>query len=588
MVGFRTWLESLKVNDYLGGMRNAAKVESWLTAQPQVRELLAKIDQANLVRPEAGKSGYLVMSKAGHDPFTGQSYFDSHTGNAYQHRIPVRFLRAEKGEAELERTDGQDFSEIAYKAPSFPDPRTKRTIVVPLNRITVVKNDQFQTYLKWLTASVSRGAQAAGLPIPKYFRQYWDKIKFGLEGSVTNPQMQSQFRTTNLGFDHFSKVLPEPKAYRGGRGGQARVIEAFPNGFKWVSLDREACQEEGDAGGHCGNTGDPRPGDNVLSLRDKDNRVYLTFVINNGELSERKANGNRKPPKELHPYILQLLKNQMVKSIGPGKYLSENDFQLEDLDQHHLDDLAQARPDLINVSKADLLFMKHRDKPRKVIDRLRQAYPGLQKVEITGYDPADRALVIGHGEAINHGYKPQWSQALGVLSYPTHGLDEVQVVMDYWHDLPPATQAAVYDYFKANVKKLTAGVPDPDQVAAGKYDRGTLHETILAFWREDKTFRRFVEIVLHDAYTRSAISYVNEKLKQSENGQGIYYKVKLTNGGYYYAYLMLPTAEARRLAKAEPDLNVTPSVPGHQADIRMDHFTEAVQANLKRLIYTEE
>ena len=596
MESFRHWLESQKVTDYLGGLNDADRVEHWLLSQPPVRAFLAKIDQANLVRPVVGKKGYLVMSKGlRSDPFTGHQYYDSHTGNTYQHRIPVNFARIDGNEAELERMDGKDFSEIAYKAPHFPDPKTKRTIVVPLDRITVVKNDQTQQYTRWLTMALSKGAREAGVSIPKYFRLNWDRIQAGLEASVASSQIQSKFRTTELGFNYFANQLPDvPKTHRGGKGAQGRVIEQFPNGYRWISLDKVSCEEEGNAGGHCGNAGNPLPGDNVLSFRDKDGRVYLTFVINNGELSERKANGNRKPPRDLHPYIVALLKNPMVKKIGPGKYLGENDFQLSDLDPYLLAELGKARPDLINVSKIDLMFMKNPGKEAAVIKRLEERYPFLDRLGVSGYDKQDRALRFGHGKPVNDRYYDDWRRTATQMAGPVDdGYDIPQLFIDYYDDLPATAVGSMVDYFKSQVaagknQKLVQQIPETlKKLQSDTLERADIHELIYTFWRTDKNFKAFAERATADAYQKSSLSFVNEKLKRQENSQGFYYKLDRVSG-YLYAFLMLPTESVPEVSREEVlNTDVDPELRQYdRADVRMDHFTEAVIANLKMLFYT--
>ena len=66
------------------------------------------------------------------------------------------------------------------------------------------------------------------------------------------------------------------------------------DGWHWVLLDRNQCSEEGDAMGHCGNSGDPRNGQRLLSLRKEIKRAgkdywqpAATFILNkDGSLGE--------------------------------------------------------------------------------------------------------------------------------------------------------------------------------------------------------------------------------------------------------------------------------------------------------------
>jgi len=133
----------------------------------------------------------------------------------------------------------------------------------------------------------------------------------------------------------------------------ARPIIRFPNGWVWILLDRPSCEEEADAMRHCGNAGGQHT-DRILSLREpveikgqKRWRPMLTFIIDgNGRLGEMKAKANQKPPQEFHPFIIELLKNSIVKGIKGGGYKPENNFAMADLSERDLADLMTARPDL--------------------------------------------------------------------------------------------------------------------------------------------------------------------------------------------------------------------------------------------------
>lgn len=101
-------------------------------------------------------------------------------------------------------------------------------------------------------------------------------------------------------------------------------------GWRWVSLDRSYCEMEAKSAGHCGNAG-YKKGDNILSLRDPQNIAHLTFIENNGVLGEMKGRNNAKPSPKYHFPIIELLKNDKIKSIRGGGYLKENNFSLDDL-----------------------------------------------------------------------------------------------------------------------------------------------------------------------------------------------------------------------------------------------------------------
>lgn len=552
---FGLWLEA-KTSEFLERNPNSKKVEEWLLGQKEIKDFLSHVDRVNLVKPKVGKSGYLVMSRSGqHEPFTNRKYYDDFTGNSYQHRIPVTITNLQGNEAEIVRSDGKTFEEIAYKVPHFPNPREKKSIIVPLNRISIVSGDQHRTYLNWLITAVIQGAKKNNISIPKYFKANWETVQSSLISSLSNSQIQSRFKTTDLTFDDLVDPYKEvSKQHRGKEGSVGRPIIDFPNGFKWVSLDKESCSQEGNAAGHCGNNGAPQPGDNILSLRDKDNRVYLTFVINNGILVERKANGNNKPPSDLHPYIIELLKNPLVKSIKEdGRYLSERDFHISDLSYNNLIALSKARPDLVKVNKVDLLFAKYNQ--RKVISKLKEKYPVLK--DVTGYDKEDHALIIGNGEHINTRKWDTINQTLEMIGEP------YDTVRDTMPDLPANIKKEIDDYLKLEPK-------DPNYY--GKISRAI---------NKDPFFKKYIDLCMKEAHRKSFISAVNKDLLETTYNN-VYYKL-FDENNYIIAYKMLRTKDIK---SDDINVDITPEIGWHHNyDVQVDYMTEAMVKNIRMLIY---
>lgn len=108
-------------------------------------------------------------------------------------------------------------------------------------------------------------------------------------------------------------------------------------GWQWVSLGCGTSSEEAAAGGHCGNSG-AKAGDNIISLRDPNGRVHLTFIVNvrTGALGEAKAQNNQKPAPAYHPAIVALLLSGYVKKYSGGGYEVADqgieNFDIKDLD----------------------------------------------------------------------------------------------------------------------------------------------------------------------------------------------------------------------------------------------------------------
>ena len=144
--------------------------------------------------------------------------------------------------------------------------------------------------------------------------------------------------------------------------GKDQTLVQFPNGWRWVWLDRGACKAEGEAMGHCGNGSDPRDGTTILSLREpiKNGRQkpHLTFILSQyNTLGEMKGRYNQRPSPDLHPYIVELLLTKaddgsyFIQGIDGGGYLPANNFAVSDLladnkETGLLDKLYDARPEI--------------------------------------------------------------------------------------------------------------------------------------------------------------------------------------------------------------------------------------------------
>lgn len=121
----------------------------------------------------------------------------------------------------------------------------------------------------------------------------------------------------------------------------------------WVLLDREYCDLEGDAMGHCGNRGSPKDGDRILSFRsikNESHKPHLTFILDrNNRLGEMKGRANEKPAEKYHKVIIDLLLSDIVKGIKGGGYMPQNNFELDDLDPDVKEQLFQKKPALMSL-----------------------------------------------------------------------------------------------------------------------------------------------------------------------------------------------------------------------------------------------
>ena len=138
---------------------------------------------------------------------------------------------------------------------------------------------------------------------------------------------------------------------------KAKPVLKFPDGSAWFNLSREYCRTEGDAMGHCGNSASPKPGDRVLSYRIPTGykgiwRPEATFILDkDGYLGEMKGRDNKKPRAELHPYIIELLKQPFVNGIKGGGHDPAENFSMNDLDRATRERLQEQYPKLLAVAE---------------------------------------------------------------------------------------------------------------------------------------------------------------------------------------------------------------------------------------------
>jgi hypothetical protein len=179
-------------------------------------------------------------------------------------------------------------------------------------------HDQFKidwdTFRDILTAKQNDGAFKSRLARPDFFRA--DLVR-------ENETYHHNLALNHRSFDKGPDGLP--------------VVDLFSlgdvwAGWNWVSLGCSYSAAEGAAAGHCGNSG-RRAGDNIFSLRDPQNRVHLTFIVNKGLLGESKAPDNKKALPLYHQAIAALLMSGYVCGFADPEhsYLPENNFSLGDL-----------------------------------------------------------------------------------------------------------------------------------------------------------------------------------------------------------------------------------------------------------------
>ena len=112
------------------------------------------------------------------------------------------------------------------------------------------------------------------------------------------------------------------------------VVHTYDDGYYWVDLKTNDCDGEGGAMGHCGRTN----ADTLLSLRDDRGEPHVTIAYNyDGEATQIKGKGNKKPVEKYHTYIYDLILNAYEHDgyrydiiAIESEYNAEDDFNIFD------------------------------------------------------------------------------------------------------------------------------------------------------------------------------------------------------------------------------------------------------------------
>lgn len=152
-----------------------------------------------------------------------------------------------------------------------------------------------------------------------------------------------------------------------------RILIDLGGGWAWWFLNRSSCSDEANAMGHCGNGGSTDDTERILSLRKETSNgqwtPHLTFILDErGYLGEMKGRGNSKPNPKYYPYIVKLLENPIIKGIKGGGFLSENNFNLNDLPEETREKLYKNQPNLMPVMEYYNKFGLDKTLTQRIID----------------------------------------------------------------------------------------------------------------------------------------------------------------------------------------------------------------------------
>lgn len=185
-----------------------------------------------------------------------------------------------------------------------------------------------------------------------------------------------------------------------------QVIKLNDN-LTWFNLNKEYCETEGNAMGHCGNSASASNDDTVLSLREHIKRntwvPHATFILNKrtGMVGEMKGYGNKKPAEKYHDAILALLMyDSDIKGLVGGGYLQEENFHLtDDLDEDdkRLEWLKKNKP-LMFAQDPHMTLDLVKDSPEQLNDWL-YSYFGDSHGEVK-YDDNQKFVHLAQGNSL--------------------------------------------------------------------------------------------------------------------------------------------------------------------------------------------
>jgi len=146
--------------------------------------------------------------------------------------------------------------------------------------------------------------------------------------------------------------------------------------WEWQTIPEGFCLLEGAAMRHCGNKPSVKPGDIIISLREKVSykgrelwKPHLTFISNNGVLGETKGYANSKPDEKFHKMIVALLLDPRITRIKGGGYATKNNFKLKDLSEENANILKTKKPEFFG-KKVDL---------DELIERINDGIKGMEE-----------------------------------------------------------------------------------------------------------------------------------------------------------------------------------------------------------------
>ena len=306
--------ESMSIAKYLKTSSNPSIVDRMYRSQPVMEFIGEHVDTIFPAKP--GKRGLWIF------------------GNQ---ALPVIVQQVREASLVLKKPNGKAWEELYNRSPVFDDPGTNTLLILPNELANIYDLEHSSIFVNLFAFLFIKSGQKVGAD--EFVNQLLASNSSSIESWVRN---KDKLKSVDLDLDLAGSSSGQAFDRSNKPGSAGEIFIDLGNGWKWVDLDRSYCELEGQAAGHCGNA-NYQSGDNILSLRDAQNRIHMTVVVDSGGYTtEMKAPGNRKPKSYTHPYVVELLLNDNIKGVGQGRFLPEKDFKITDLNFELASKLAKA------------------------------------------------------------------------------------------------------------------------------------------------------------------------------------------------------------------------------------------------------
>lgn len=493
----------------------------------------------------------------------------------------------------LKKPNGKPWEELYDRAPVFDDPGVNSRLILPNQLANIYDLDDAKIFVNLFAYLYIKSNEQISADdfVSRLLTQY-----SASSGSWVNNKNRFKSVDVDLG-----SQVKQPQDRSNAPGGEGETFIDLGNGWKWLNLNRGYCADEGAAAGHCGNA-NPRRGDNILSLRDADNKIHMTVVVDdNGYTTEMKAPGNRKPKSYTHPYVVELLLNDQIKGVGEGRYLPENDFKITDLSFELASKLMKANK-LGDYNQTIECALKANGDQTVFAELMKQAY-GLQDFDYN-FDYNKQAILLDSApiEVFTDQYEltisrsNQYDSWLDVVEASSiNNLLSPELSMEQIRTFFAAAWSNLPRQYKAGISSAISGdqsLIDIDGIRLSEYlvKKATGKEYGRKVAEPDKNLEQGMKRVGYTSRTQTNIEMFN-----NENSNTAYYNdgffVSLQSDGTLSLYINTQGADQQLKATGTIELPESINIEWpYSEDVGLDQFVNALRKDQfwARRIYTTD